>query len=48
MAKKKNKDEVQLKGVHALEGFDRFNRVSQPVNILLNVIFAAMALACSR
>ncbi len=46
MAKKKNKDEVQLKGVHALEGFDRFNRVSQPVNILLNVIFALMALAC--
>lgn len=41
---KKNKN--VLKGVHALEGVDRFNRVSQPANIVLNVIFAAMALAC--
>lgn len=28
------------------DGFDRFNRVSKPVNVVLNIIFILMALAC--
>lgn len=28
------------------DGFERFNRVSQPVNIVLNLIFLLLALAC--
>lgn len=36
--RKMNKDE--------LTGFDRFNRISQPANIVLNIVFILMALAC--
>ena len=28
------------------DGFDRFNRVSKPANLILNIIFLLMALAC--
>lgn len=28
------------------DGFDRFNRVSKPANVVLNIIFILMALAC--
>lgn len=36
--KKKKKNEP--------DGFDRFNRVSKPTNVVLNIIFLIMALAC--
>ena len=28
------------------DGFDRFNRISKPANVILNIIFLLMALAC--
>ena len=37
---------IQKKKKNEPDGFDRFNRVSKPVNVVLNIVFIIMALAC--
>ncbi len=37
---------IQRKRKNEPDGFDRFNRVSKPANVILNLIFLLMALAC--
>ncbi len=37
---------IQKKKKNEPDGFDRFNRVSKPTNVVLNIVFAIMALAC--
>lgn len=37
---------IQKRKKNEPDGFDRFNRVSKPTNVILNIIFAIMALAC--
>lgn len=37
---------IQKKKKNEPDGFDRFNRVSKPTNVILNIVFAIMALAC--
>ena len=39
-------DRIKNKKKNEPDGFDRFNRVSKPTNIVLNIIFALAALAC--
>ena len=41
-----NKKQIQKRKKNEPDGFDRFNRVSKPVNVILNLIFLLMALAC--
>lgn len=37
---------IQKRKKNEPDGFDRFNRVSKPANVVLNIIFLLMALAC--
>lgn len=37
---------IQKKKKNEPDGFDRFNRVSKPANVVLNIVFIIMALAC--
>ena len=41
-----NKKQIRKIRKNEPDGFDRFNRVSKPVNAILNLIFLLMALAC--
>ncbi len=41
-----NVKRIQKMNNEELTGFDRFNRVSKPANIVLNLVFIIMALAC--
>lgn len=41
-----NKKQIQKRKKNEPDGFDRFNRVSKPVNVILNLIFLLMAMAC--
>jgi len=38
--------QIRKMNKNELTGFDRFNRISVPANIVLNIIFILMALAC--
>lgn len=37
---------IQKRKKNEPDGFDRFNRISKPANVVLNIIFLIMALAC--
>ena len=39
-------DRIKNKKKNEPDGFDRFNRVSKPTNVVLNIIFALAALSC--
>lgn len=37
---------IQKRKKNEPDGFDRFNRISKPANVVLNIVFLIMALAC--
>ena len=41
-----NAKQIRKEKKNEITGFDRFNRISKPANIVLNFIFIVMALAC--
>lgn len=43
---KSKQGQIRIKGRQEPDGFERFNRVSKPANVVLNLVFALMALAC--
>lgn len=38
--------QIRIKGKKEPDGFERFNRVSKPANVVLNIVFFIMAMAC--
>ncbi len=38
--------QIRIKGKQEPDGFERFNRVSKPANVVLNIVFFIMAMAC--
>ena len=37
---------MRIRSKNEPDGFDRFNRVSKTANVILNIVFLLMALAC--
>ena len=43
---KPGQGQIRIKGKQEPDGFERFNRVSKPANVVLNIVFFIMAMAC--